>query len=364
MPSVPQASFTGGELSPNLHSRVDMARWPVSLKTCRNWIVQPYGGVKNRAGSYFIEETKDSSKRSRLLPFRFSATETYVLEVGDGYTRFFRNGAPVLYSNAPSAWATATKYKVNQTVTNGGNWYRCITAHTSGATFVGDFTYWELVTAGVTTVELTTPYTEAQLSEVRYAQSADVMTLTHQQHNPANLSRYADDTWTFANIDMATGPWLELNTDKTIAMTFDKTVGTATLTSTKAIFVAAEHEGRLFYIEQGTYGKPWEVGKVITKGDIRRSDGKYYQALNTATTGTLRPTHYEGTWYDGDLGVNWLYLHSGFGVARIDEVLTDKTCSCTILSRMPSELSASGSGFGAPVDLTGATYSEDRKSVV
>ena len=360
MPSVPQASFTGGELSPNLHSRVDMARWPVSLKTCRNWIVQPYGGAKNRAGTYFVDETKDSSKRSRLLPFRYSATETYVLEMGDGYTRFFRNGAPVVYTSTPDPWAPNTNYVIGDLVEDTGSTYRCIANHLSLTTFFLDFFSWELILLPSTeTVEIATPYTEAQLFEVRYAQSADVMTLAHQQHSPANLSRYADDLWTFADIGMETGPWLELNTDKTIAMTFDKTVGTATLTSTKAVFVAAEHEGRLFYIEQGTYGKPWEVGKVITKGDIRRSDGKYYQALNTATTGTLRPTHYEGTWYDGDLGVNWLYLHSGYGIARIGEVLTDTTCTCTILSQMPSELSASGTGFGTAVDLTGATYADD-----
>ena len=359
MPSVMQASFTGGELSPNLYSRIDMARWPVSLKTCRNWITQPYGGAKNRPGTYFIDEVKDSSKPARLVPFRYSATETYVLEVGDGYTRFYRNGARIYYTNAPAAWAADTNYVVGDRVEDTGSWYRCIVAHRSLATFFLDFASWELTLPGVEPLEIATPYTSADLAALRYAQSADVITLVHQQHQPANLNRYGDDTWTFVPIEMASGPWLDLNLYKTIAMTFDKTVGDAVLTSTTAIFDAASHEGRLFYIEQGTFGKPWEVGKVITKGSIRRSDGKYYEALNTATTGTLRPTHTEGTWYDGDLGVNWLYLHSGFGIAKINEVTSPTTCDCTIISTMPSELSASGSGFGAAVSLAGATYDDN-----
>ena len=36
--SVIQPSFTGGELSPSLYGRVDLAKYQTSLKTCRNFI--------------------------------------------------------------------------------------------------------------------------------------------------------------------------------------------------------------------------------------------------------------------------------------------------------------------------------------
>lgn len=88
-------SFTGGEISPSLHGRVDLAKYQSSLKTCRNWLVEPFGGVRNRPGTRLIAETKTEGKKVRLVPFVFSQSQTYVLEFGQGYIRFFRGGVSV-----------------------------------------------------------------------------------------------------------------------------------------------------------------------------------------------------------------------------------------------------------------------------
>lgn len=40
------------------------------------------------------------------------------------------------------AWATATAYAIGDIVSDSGSYYRCTTAHTSGATFAGDSAYW------------------------------------------------------------------------------------------------------------------------------------------------------------------------------------------------------------------------------
>lgn len=88
-------SLAGGEISPSLHGRVDLAKFQSSLKTCRNWLVEPFGGVKNRPGTRLIAETKTTGKKVRLVPFVFSQSQTYVLEFGQGYIRFFRNGVPL-----------------------------------------------------------------------------------------------------------------------------------------------------------------------------------------------------------------------------------------------------------------------------
>lgn len=88
-------SFSGGEISPSLHGRVDLAKYQSSLKTCRNWLVEPFGGVRNRPGTRLIAETKTEGKKVRLVPFVFSQSQTYVLEFGQGYIRFFRGGAPL-----------------------------------------------------------------------------------------------------------------------------------------------------------------------------------------------------------------------------------------------------------------------------
>lgn len=88
-------SLSGGEISPSLHGRVDLAKYQSSLKTCRNWLVEPFGGVRNRPGTRLIAETKTEGKKVRLVPFVFSQSQTYVLEFGQGYIRFFREGAPL-----------------------------------------------------------------------------------------------------------------------------------------------------------------------------------------------------------------------------------------------------------------------------
>jgi len=49
-----QESFSGGELAPSLHARVDLAKYSVGLKTCRNFFVQAHGGVSNRSGTRMI----------------------------------------------------------------------------------------------------------------------------------------------------------------------------------------------------------------------------------------------------------------------------------------------------------------------
>jgi hypothetical protein len=94
--SIIQPSFAGGELAPALYGRVDQGRYAIGLKTCRNFIVQQYGGVKNRPGTRYIASTKHADKRARLIPFAFSTAQTYVLEFGHLYLRVFKDGGQVV----------------------------------------------------------------------------------------------------------------------------------------------------------------------------------------------------------------------------------------------------------------------------
>lgn len=297
MTSINQASFTGGEISPNLYSRVDLARWMNSLKTCRNFITQPYGGAKNRSGTRYIATAKGAG---RLIPFRFNSTQQYVLEFTDLNIRVYRDR--------------------------------------------------------VFKADIYSPYTLSELSGLKFTQSADVITICHPNHEPMNLSRVSDVSWTLAALAPTTGPWLELNLDNSLSVYAGASVGTVTLTASKDLFYD-KHVGRLFYMEQRTYGQPWEVQKDIVAGDIRRSDGKYYKAMNAGKTGTLRPTHTTDTWSDG--GINWLYLHAGYGIARIKAILTTKTATATVISVLPDEASSSSTGFGTSIPITGATNNPD-----
>ncbi len=90
-----QSSFNAGELN-LLEAREDLAKFHTGLSIMENAIPTPQGGAEKRPGTKFIAEVKTSSLKTRLLPFEFSTSQSYIIEVGNQYMRFFTNGAPVL----------------------------------------------------------------------------------------------------------------------------------------------------------------------------------------------------------------------------------------------------------------------------
>lgn len=145
-----QRSFAGGEVSPEMFGRIDDAKYQTGLARCRNFIVKPQGPAENRAGTAFVREVKDSTKKTRLVPFTYSTTQTMVIEMSPGYFRF----------------------------------------HTLGAT---------LLSAGVP-YEIANPYAEADLFDIHYVQSADVLTLVHPNYAPRELRRLGATNWQLSTI--------------------------------------------------------------------------------------------------------------------------------------------------------------------
>ena len=123
-----QKSFTGVELSPALYARNDLAKYAIGLKTLKNGFVRAEGCVSNRAGLEMVCEVKNSSKKTRLIPFSFNTEQTYIVELGHKYARFIKDG--------------------------------------------GQITEIEGQNINIP-VEIETPYEEADLSLLKYAQNAD-----------------------------------------------------------------------------------------------------------------------------------------------------------------------------------------------
>lgn len=158
MTSILQPTFAAGELSPSASARTDIARYYTGLKLCRNFMVMPYGGVRNRPGTEFVCEVKDSSKRCQLIPFQFNDVQTYVLAFGDLNMRVIKDGGQVLVGAGANA----------------------------GQPF-----------------ELPLPYTQNDLDQLNYTQSADVMTFAHPSYKPRELSRLGHDNWSTAELNLA-----------------------------------------------------------------------------------------------------------------------------------------------------------------
>lgn len=294
---TPQSSFTSGELAPSLYGRVDFARYYTALKTCRNFIVRPFGGVINRAGTHLAAEVKNSSIKGRLIPFEYSSTQSYALEFGDYVMRIFKDGGIIV-------WPVGT-----------------------GGGLDG------------TPVEVVTPFPWSELPYLKYAQSNDVLTIAHPSIPTQELIRYDHHLWTIRDYEATGGPFQDINIDTAITVTASGVTGEVTLTSNADMF-SEDQVDLLIYLEQApdTLTKKWEVQKEITINDIRRAGVSYYQALSSGTTGTVRPTILEGMEYDGDPGVSWNYIHSGYGIAKITAFLTAKTVTAMVQSRLPDNV--------------------------
>ena len=245
MPQTIQRSFTAGEIAPSLQSRADTVKYANGLNLCENFFIRAQGGAYTRPGLSFRGELGDSSKVGRLIPFSFSTEQTYILVFEDLKMRVMKDGGYVLKPDATITGVTQANPAVvttsaAHTFVNGesvditgvigmtelnGNTYTvanvtattfellgidstAFTAYSSGGSAQSDGIY-----------ELVTPYTEAQLPRLGYTQSADVMTIVHPSHDPADLSRLADDNWTLVAISYAstvTAPTFAGSTVKTI----------------------------------------------------------------------------------------------------------------------------------------------------
>lgn len=149
-----QPSFAGGELSPALSGRVDLSKYAIGLKRCRNFLVHRTGGVSNRAGFQFLGSVADEATLPMLIPFRFntSADQVAVLEFGNHTMRVWFQGA--LITDASGAVLTVA-----------------------------------------------TPYSAAEAAELGRVQSGDVLYLAHPNHPPHKLSRLSWSEWTFSTLD-------------------------------------------------------------------------------------------------------------------------------------------------------------------
>lgn len=293
-----QPSFAGGEIGPSLYGRIDMSKYQVALRKCDNFIVRQYGGVENRPGTRFVGPAKYPDRKCRLIPFQFSTVQTYALEFGHNYMRVIKDGAYVL-------------------------------------------------TTSNVIYELAMPYADTDLFRIKFTQSADVLTLVHPAYPPKELRRYAHDNWQIVDVTTKNGPFEDINVDETVKVYASASTGTITLTASSAIF-GAEQVGKLFYLEQPAIDSVpvWETSKTTAINDVRRADSNYYRANTAGKTGTLRPSHTEGMSWDGwggtgsdDTGIQWEYLHSGFGIARITAVAGDGlTATADVVSFIPSQV--------------------------
>lgn len=150
---IKQSSFSAGEISPFMYGRTDNVKYETGLRTMRNFLAMRHGGATNRPGTQYISATLNTGNALRLIPFIFNETgigQSYVLEFGNQYIAFYQNGG---------------------IVTLAGNAYTVVS-----------------------------PYVQADLQNLKFAQSADVLTITHPSYAPRELKRAGATNWTLTAI--------------------------------------------------------------------------------------------------------------------------------------------------------------------
>ena len=179
-----QGSFVTGEISPRMQGNVLLESYKSSLATCLNYVVVPQGAVMRRPGTRYVTPTKNDSE-VRLIPFNYGQGQSYVIEAGAAYFRFFTADG-VLMDGASSS----TPLEVS-TDSDGD----------------------------------AVPYAVSDLDALDITQSADTLFLVHPSYRPYTLKRTGTYTWVFAKLDLKHGPFDPVNVSDTV-LHVDMTSGT------------------------------------------------------------------------------------------------------------------------------------------
>lgn len=234
MARLTQNSFTAGEISPSLYGRIDVNKYGIGLKSCINGIVMAEGGVYNRSGLELVCEVKDSSKKVRLVPFAFNINQTYIVEAGEKYFRFIKDGGQIIN--------------------------------------------------GSTVVETAHNFTQDELFEMQYSQTADTMTLCHQNHMPCELARNSETNWSVADIVIEPSIAAPLN----VVATRSGTASTTTqsydylVTAVKSDTYEESKRSNTSTVTAGT-SAGWVVGEKVTinwSSVTGATEYKIYKSIN------------------------------------------------------------------------------------
>lgn len=321
-----QVSFSAGELSPRMLARVDRPQYANGCYRMRNFIPDLAGPAIKRGGTRYVNNVKFSAQRAWLVRFEMTATDSYILEFGHFYIRFYKNRSQL------------------------------------GPAY-----------------EIASPWSEASLINadgalsLSFIQSADIIYIAHRPSNPAGatsprkLSRFGDTNWTLTPYEPTGGPFENVNIGP-VFVSISAQSGSITVGASAPLF-SSSNIGQLFYIEQPTITNiaQWEAGKAVAINQYRRVGSRVYRATTAATTGTVTPIHTEGTVSDGDTGVLWAFEHAGYGYGRITAVASATSATMQVQSLLPHTVIATQSSkwaFGAWGGTSGypthVTFYQDR----
>lgn len=146
-----QNDFTHGEFSPKAYSRFDIVLYSKGAQKLRNVLVISQGGAKRRFGSKFVVDLGFTTDDFKTVEFEFEEDISYLFIFDNLRLKIYRD---------------------------------------------------DLLVAN-----LVTTYTAAEVKDLKFAQTTNLMLIAHRDHQPAQISRGASDaSWSLSNFDIKVFP--------------------------------------------------------------------------------------------------------------------------------------------------------------
>lgn len=283
--SIILSAFNGGEWSEDLAGRIDNDYYASSCSYLSNLFCRIQGPITKRPGLRFVRRTKFANKKSILIRFQFSRTQTYFLEFGDLYMRVHKDHGtvteaaktitaitkanPASVTSAGHGYTTGDEVYISgvagMTEVN-GRWFKITSTGANTFTLqnldgnnINSSSYTTYTSGGTAAkvYEITTTWAEADLPTLRWTQSADVMFFACSGKMPRTLTRSGHTSWTLADFDFEDGPYLTMNTSAT-TFTPSGTSGAITITASAATFASTD-VGRWIRIK---HASTWGAAKI------------------------------------------------------------------------------------------------------
>ncbi len=183
-------TFTRGECSPLAFARNDIQVYAQSAELIRNFHVLKEGGLRRRSGSRYRGRSKYGNRTARLVPFIYSNTQAFALEMGDEYARFWTGGGYL----------------------GGGG-----LTDDDGTMLFDDDGYTQLADDDeADPYEIVSPYSEDVLAGLQWVHVNDVQYFGSPDGalKPQKLKRYSNTHWAFEEVEFIDGPYLPINDQK------------------------------------------------------------------------------------------------------------------------------------------------------
>ena len=228
-------NFSGGEVSQDLFGRSDSELYRNSLRRMQNFYSRVQGPADYRGGSRYVHPTRNQEV-CRIENFKFNDEQVYILMFTNLKVRITEDAAMTLEtsgdtisgaSQAAECVVTATGHShvdgdevyidgvVGMTELNGR--FFVVSDKTANNFKIKDlfgnyvnstgFTAYSSAGTATAVLELTTPYTTAQLNEFHFDQAVNELYCVHRSHPPQKLIRLSATSWSFGTYVRTADPF-------------------------------------------------------------------------------------------------------------------------------------------------------------